>query len=57
MSVELGGNWNLGWSIGVPETVFTGVPRGLHTVSFRSMPASRPHLKQTSFRLMSLIAL
>jgi lysophospholipase L1-like esterase len=51
------GYWDLGWSIGVPTEVFTGVKAGPHTVTFELLgPSLSSHpLKKTVFRLIGLI--
>ncbi|GAA5820689.1 hypothetical protein JCM3770_001453 [Rhodotorula araucariae] len=55
--VKLTGFWDLGWSIGVPTEIFTGIAPGPHDVTFGVLPAtesSHPSRK-TNFRLIGLI--
>ncbi|BGP40191.1 hypothetical protein JCM10449v2_004149 [Rhodotorula kratochvilovae] len=57
-SVKVAGYWDLGWSIGVPTEVFTGVAPGPHDVTFEVLPASESShpSRKTNFRLIGLIA-
>ncbi|GAA5854285.1 hypothetical protein JCM9279_005109 [Rhodotorula babjevae] len=56
-AAKLTGYWDLGWSIGVPTEVFTGVAPGLHDVTFEVLPASESShpSRRTNFRLIGLI--
>lgn len=56
---QLAGWWDLGWSIGVPTEVFTGVAAGEHDVTFELLPASKsshPSSKNVNFRLIGLVS-
>ncbi|GAA5820117.1 hypothetical protein JCM11251_005487 [Rhodosporidiobolus azoricus] len=57
-SVSLAGYWDLGWSIGVPTEIFSGVEPGVHEVTFEILPGAKSsHPKgKTNFRLIGLIA-
>ncbi|KAK4698466.1 hypothetical protein P7C70_g7810, partial [Phenoliferia sp. Uapishka_3] len=55
--VNLAGWWDLGWSIGVPTVVFSGLSAGPHTVTIELLPShmsSHPSQK-TAFRLIGII--
>lgn len=56
-AAKLAGYWDLGWSIGVPTEVFTGVAPGPHDVTFEVLPASESShpSRRTNFRLIGLI--
>ncbi|GAA5945986.1 hypothetical protein JCM3775_003608 [Rhodotorula graminis] len=56
-AAKLAGYWDLGWSIGVPTEVFTGVAPGPHDVTFEVLAASESShpSRKTNFRLIGLI--
>ncbi|GAA5894406.1 SGNH/GDSL hydrolase family protein [Sporobolomyces salmoneus] len=57
-AVTLTGYWDLGWSIGVPTEIFTGIAAGLHRITFEVLgekESSHPNRK-TSFRLIGIIS-
>ncbi|GAA5940836.1 SGNH/GDSL hydrolase family protein [Sporobolomyces koalae] len=57
-AVTLAGYWDLGWSIGVPTEIFTGVAAGLHQVTFEVLAASKSShpSHKTNFRLIGIIS-
>ncbi|GAA5939997.1 hypothetical protein JCM10213_004904 [Rhodosporidiobolus nylandii] len=55
-AVSLAGWWNLGWSIGVPQEIFSNVSPGRHEITFEILPpakSSHPSQK-TNFRLIGI---
>ncbi|GAA5983649.1 hypothetical protein JCM11641_000920 [Rhodosporidiobolus odoratus] len=57
-AVTLAGHWDLGWSIGVPTEIFSGVPPGSREITFEILPPSQSShpSKKTNFRLIGLVA-